>query len=202
MPTPPATTKETTLLKRTLTGLLCTLLTALLATLPLSGLAQQGAPFSEQPEVQAFIVEMHEQHGFDIAQLNSQFASIHSNATVLRLIRPPTRPGKQRSWERYLPRQAALLGTLPRALRQRPPRSGWSALLGRERCPPAARRSDLRRPCRNHRCHHRRRDRVRGKHRQLRRPRSARLAGFRLPAAGRILSQRAGKFPAPGPRKW
>jgi membrane-bound lytic murein transglycosylase B len=101
MPTPPATAKETTLLKRTLTGLLCTLLTALLATLPLSGQAQQGAAFSEQPEVQAFIVEMHEQHGFDIAQLNSQFASIHSNATVLRLIRPPTRPGKQRSWERY-----------------------------------------------------------------------------------------------------
>jgi membrane-bound lytic murein transglycosylase B len=89
-------------LKRTLTGLRCRLLAALLTTLlPLSGHAQQSAAFSEQAEVQAFIVDMHKQHGFDISALTSQFASIHSNATVLRLIRPPARPSKQRSWQSY-----------------------------------------------------------------------------------------------------
>ncbi|MBL8366877.1 MAG: lytic murein transglycosylase B [Candidatus Accumulibacter sp.] len=102
MRTPPATAKEKTLLKRTLTGLLCALLTGLLTTLlPVSGHAQQGPPFSEQAEVQAFIATMHEQHGFDISHLTSQFAAIHSNATVLRLIRPPASPSKQRSWQRY-----------------------------------------------------------------------------------------------------
>jgi membrane-bound lytic murein transglycosylase B len=44
---------------------------------------------------------MHEQHGFDIAHLTRQFAAIHPNATVLRAIRPPAVPEKQRSWERY-----------------------------------------------------------------------------------------------------
>jgi membrane-bound lytic murein transglycosylase B len=96
--TPPATAKEKTLLKRTLTGLLGGLLTALL---PLSGHAQQSAAFSEQAGVQAFIVDMHAQHGFDISELTSQFASIHANPTVLRLIRPPAHPSKQRSWQSY-----------------------------------------------------------------------------------------------------
>ena len=58
-------------------------------------------PFSEAPEVRAFILDMHEQHGFDVAHLTRQFASIHSNAIVLRAIRPPAVPELQRSWQRY-----------------------------------------------------------------------------------------------------
>ena len=64
--------------------------------------ATNAAPaFSTSPDVQQFIVEMHEQHGFDIAHLTRQFAAIHSNATVLRAIRPAAVPEQQRSWERY-----------------------------------------------------------------------------------------------------
>ena len=44
---------------------------------------------------------MHEQHGFDVAHLTRQFAAIHSNATVLRAIRPAAVPEQQRSWQRY-----------------------------------------------------------------------------------------------------
>ena len=46
------------------------------------------SPFSAVPEVRAFISEMHEQHAFDIAELTREFSRIHSNAAVLRAIRP------------------------------------------------------------------------------------------------------------------
>ncbi|MFZ4536016.1 lytic murein transglycosylase B [Propionivibrio sp.] len=72
---------------------------------PLNGHAAKTQPrtppFSEASEVRAFILDMHEQHGFDVAHLTRQFASIHSNATVLRAIRPPAVPELQRSWQRY-----------------------------------------------------------------------------------------------------
>jgi membrane-bound lytic murein transglycosylase B len=58
-------------------------------------------PFSAAPEVRAFILQMHEQHDFDIAQLTREFSGIHSNATVLRAIRPAAVPELQRSWQRY-----------------------------------------------------------------------------------------------------
>ena len=58
-------------------------------------------PFSAHPEVPAFIEAMHEEYGFDVAHLTRQFASIRSNPTVLRLIRPAAVPEQQRSWERY-----------------------------------------------------------------------------------------------------
>jgi len=61
----------------------------------------KSPPFSTDTEVRAFIVEMHEQHGFDIAHLNRQFSTIRSNATVLRAIRPAAVPEQQRSWQRY-----------------------------------------------------------------------------------------------------
>ena len=61
----------------------------------------QIPPFSTQPEVQAFIAEMHERHGFDPEQLTRQFALIRPNATVLRAIRPAAVPEQQRSWARY-----------------------------------------------------------------------------------------------------
>lgn len=57
--------------------------------------------FATQPEVRAFIVDMHEQHGFDIAQLSADFSRIRANETVLRAIRPAAVPELQRSWQRY-----------------------------------------------------------------------------------------------------
>jgi len=84
----------------------CTLLIGLLAgLLPLHSHAakarHQSPPFSADPEVRAFIVEMHQQYGFDVAHLTRQFAAIHSNATILRAIRPAAVPEQQRSWQRY-----------------------------------------------------------------------------------------------------
>ncbi len=61
----------------------------------------QPPAFSTDPEVKAFILEMHERHGFDVAHLNRQFATIHSNATILRAIKPAAVPEQQRSWQRY-----------------------------------------------------------------------------------------------------
>ena len=63
--------------------------------------SQQGTGFSQDPEVQSFIVHMHEQYGFDLAHLSRQFAAVRPNAVVLRAIRPPAVPEKQRSWQRY-----------------------------------------------------------------------------------------------------
>jgi membrane-bound lytic murein transglycosylase B len=63
--------------------------------------APKIAPFSASPEVREFIEAMHEQHGFDVAHLTRQFSSIHSNAAVLRAIRPAAVPEQQRSWPRY-----------------------------------------------------------------------------------------------------
>ena len=93
-------------LRKTLTTRLSGALFILFAgLLPLSGYAakagHQPPPFSADPEVQAFIVEMHEQHGFDVARLTRQFAGIRSNATILRAIRPAAVPEQQRSWQRY-----------------------------------------------------------------------------------------------------
>jgi len=89
-------------LKKKLAPLLVALVTGLL---PLSSYAAktppQAQPFSAAPEVRAFILDMHEQHGFDVTHLTRQFASIHSNATILRAIRPAAVPEQQRSWQRY-----------------------------------------------------------------------------------------------------
>lgn len=87
------------------TRLFGSLLVLLTGLLPLTGYAakaqQQPPSFSADTEVRAFIVEMHEQHGFDVAHLTRQFASIRSNATILRAIRPAAVPELQRSWQRY-----------------------------------------------------------------------------------------------------
>jgi membrane-bound lytic murein transglycosylase B len=57
--------------------------------------------FGESPAVREFIAEMQARHGFDAAHLTRQFASIRSNPTVLRAIRPAAIPELQRSWQRY-----------------------------------------------------------------------------------------------------
>lgn len=81
---------------------LATLLFALLGNLlPLVGHCQQAPAFSQNPEVKAFISDMHERYGFDVSHLTQQFAAIRPNAVVLRAIRPPAVPEKQRSWQRY-----------------------------------------------------------------------------------------------------
>lgn len=58
-------------------------------------------PFGSTPEVREFILDMHERYGFDVAHLTRQFEQIHSNAAVLRAIRPPAVPELRRSWARY-----------------------------------------------------------------------------------------------------
>jgi len=62
---------------------------------------EKSPPFSNSPAVQDFIREMHEAHGFDATHLSRQFGRIHSNAIVLRAIRPAAVPELQRSWQRY-----------------------------------------------------------------------------------------------------
>jgi len=56
---------------------------------------------SLKSEVRAFAIEMHAQHDFDVAELLDKFSRVHSNATVLRAIRPAAVPEQQRSWQRY-----------------------------------------------------------------------------------------------------
>ncbi len=95
-------------------SLRATLLRALLgisvAVLPLASHAgktpyektpHSAPPFSDEPEVKDFIAYMHKVHGFDTVHLARHFAAIHSNATVLRAIRPAAVPEQQRSWQRY-----------------------------------------------------------------------------------------------------
>lgn len=69
-----------------------------------AGEAGKTSPFSESPEVQAFIQEMHDLHGFDTAELTRQFSATRSNPAVLKAIRPSVVPELQRSWQRYRPR--------------------------------------------------------------------------------------------------
>lgn len=57
--------------------------------------------FAEDPEVAAFITEMHEKHGFETAWLSASFARLRPNEAVLRAIKPAVVPELQRSWERY-----------------------------------------------------------------------------------------------------
>jgi membrane-bound lytic murein transglycosylase B len=88
-------------LRTTIAPLLFGLLAALLPTHGFAAKTEPLPPFSDTPEVREFIAEMHAQHGFDVAHLIRQFASIRSNATVLRAIRPAAVPEQQRSWQRY-----------------------------------------------------------------------------------------------------
>jgi hypothetical protein len=92
------TPKEKSRLNKRFATLLVGLLGGLL---PHPGYSQQGPSIQPGPEVRAFIVDMHEQHGFDIAHLTRQFASIRPNTVVLRAIRPAAVPEQQRSWQRY-----------------------------------------------------------------------------------------------------
>lgn len=59
-----------------------------------------AAGMVENPQVQAFILEMATLHELDANTLQTLFARITPNARVLKLITPSTTPG-QRSWQRY-----------------------------------------------------------------------------------------------------
>ncbi len=59
--------------------------------------------FASEPAVLDFVADMADKHGFVPAELLGQFARIHPNPTVLKLIKPPASP-LQRSWGRYRPR--------------------------------------------------------------------------------------------------
>lgn len=66
-----------------------------------SAQATPPAPFSDDPEVRAFVADMQSRHDIDAVQLLRDFATIRPNATVLRAIRPAAVPEQQRSWARY-----------------------------------------------------------------------------------------------------
>ena len=79
-------------------------LAALLLALSMLASAAPAAPtFADDQAAIDFARDLEQRHGFKADELISQFARIHPNATVLKLIKPPVSP-LQRSWERYRPR--------------------------------------------------------------------------------------------------
>lgn len=82
-------------------ALIATLLTGIGANAHATKSASNAPTFSSHPDVPSFIETMHQEYGFDVAHLTRQFASIRSNPTVLKLIKPAAVPAQQRSWERY-----------------------------------------------------------------------------------------------------
>ena len=78
------------------------LIFALLVPLPvlLAGASLAKAPnYAERPEVQQFIREVAERHGFAEAELRFLFSKVQRTVPVLEAIKPP--PPKARSWEEY-----------------------------------------------------------------------------------------------------
>lgn len=69
----------------------------------LANAAPNTPSFSDDPAALEFARDLEQRHGFHADELISQFAQTRPNATVLKLIKPPTSP-LQRSWERYRPR--------------------------------------------------------------------------------------------------
>ena len=66
----------------------------------LAASAPAKAPsYAERPEVQAFIREMSERHGFAEQELIYMFSRVHRTEPILEAIQPP--PPKERSWEEY-----------------------------------------------------------------------------------------------------
>jgi len=84
-------------LKHTLASLLLAVLTTLVSAAPVT------PTFADDQAAIEFARDLEQRHGFKADELISQFAQIHANAAVLKLIKPPASP-LQRSWERYRPR--------------------------------------------------------------------------------------------------
>ena len=88
-------------LKLSLAPLMLAAISALANAAPNSA---PGSPsFADDPAVIEFAHDLETRHGFKAEELISQFAQARPNATVLKLIQPPSSP-LQRSWERYRPR--------------------------------------------------------------------------------------------------
>lgn len=68
-----------------------------------AGRSVPAPSLADDPEVISFAREFAQREGFDADDLLREFAQVHVNPTVLKLIKPPASP-LQRSWERYRPR--------------------------------------------------------------------------------------------------
>ena len=74
------------------------LLLLLSLTLPSASLHAQG--YVQRDDVQAFVQEMHERHGFDTDVLNGLFRRTKPSVAAIKAIMPPRDPGV-RSWRAY-----------------------------------------------------------------------------------------------------
>lgn len=72
----------------------------LLSALALLGSASRAETYAHRDDVQAFVQEMHEKHGFDADRLQSLFRQTKPIAAVIRAIMPPRDPAV-RSWQTY-----------------------------------------------------------------------------------------------------
>jgi membrane-bound lytic murein transglycosylase B len=72
----------------------------LLALLSFSGAVAAGN-FSERKDVRAFIVQMHEKHGFSRKELTALFRKVQPLPAVVKAVTPPTEAGAARSWHAY-----------------------------------------------------------------------------------------------------
>lgn len=82
-------------------GRLCRLLAGICAGLTLTVLAAPAhASYADHDDARAFIADMAERHAFDPAELLRSLQKARHDATVIRLITPPTRKGA-RSWQNY-----------------------------------------------------------------------------------------------------
>lgn len=73
---------------------------ALLLSLFLATTAPRAETFAGRADVQRFVAEMSERHGFDSRQLLTLFAGTRPIPAVIRAIKPPADPGI-RSWHAY-----------------------------------------------------------------------------------------------------
>lgn len=64
------------------------------------GSADDRAAYHQRPEVQAFVAEMVEKHGFVANELRDVFAGVEFQPSVIKAMEPPASPNV-RSWERY-----------------------------------------------------------------------------------------------------
>jgi membrane-bound lytic murein transglycosylase B len=72
----------------------------LLLLLSILGSAARAEPYVQRPDVQAFVQDMHDRHGFDIDVLNALFRRTKQIGPVIKAIMPPKDPAV-RSWQAY-----------------------------------------------------------------------------------------------------
>ncbi|WP_227814310.1 lytic murein transglycosylase B [Nitrogeniibacter aestuarii] len=70
-----------------------------IAILPVTAFAQQS--YAEHPEALAFARKMHAEHGFAQEEVIATLGQLNPDNRVIRLITPPKKSGRKRSWDRY-----------------------------------------------------------------------------------------------------